>query len=199
MNTEFNNHVIEWKAMNQQGRFIEARQYYFDKLFLEVIENFQENLTWEHEPVDVLFSILGNTPEPIILAARALNPKKHIIFHDKEVTFNEDNLRYLPAFLKGDFEKIELKDESFSCIYEAMKQQMAFNPGKNYSINVTGGKKSMVANASIFARDYNASIIYVDFGKYDPNLRRPLPGTEIMNVVYTPTRDLPELFHKTNK
>lgn len=196
MNTNFNNHVNEWKSMNQQGRFVEARQYYFDKLFQEVIHNFEDKLVWDYEPVDVLFSILGNTPEPIILAARALKPKKHIIYHNKEVTFNEDNLRYLPAFLKGGYENVELKDESFACMYEAMKHQMAIHTGKNYVINVTGGKKSMVASASIFARDYNASIIYVDFGNYDPNLRRPLPGTEKMNVVYTPIRDIPELFHR---
>jgi hypothetical protein len=73
---------------------------------------------------------------------------------------------------------------------------MAFNAGRNYMINVTGGKKSMVASASIFARDYNASIIYVDTEAFDSNLRRPIPGSEFLNLVYSPTRDLPELFHE---
>ena len=76
-----------------------------------------------------------------------------------------------------------------------LKEQMALNPGKNYTINVTGGKKSMVASAAIFGRDYSASIIYIDYDIYDPNLRRPLPGTEKMNIVYSPYLNLPELFH----
>lgn len=199
MENSFQTHVYEWKEMNQKGRFAEARQYYFDQLFEEVIVNFENRMAndWPLErPIDVLFSVLGYTPEPIILAARVLKPRKHIIFHDKDVAFNEENIRFLPKFLPNGFDRVELPDESFSSIYDIMKQQMAFNAGRNYTINITGGKKSMVASASIFARDFNTSLIYVDFGEYDSNLRRPLPGTERMNLVYTPTRDLPEIFHK---
>ncbi len=196
MDNNFQAHVIEWKKMNQTGRFVEARQYYFDELFDEVIENFENNLVWPIESVDVLLSILGFTPEPIILAARALKPKKHIILHDKGVAFNEDNIRFLPKFLPNGYEKIELKDDSFGTIYDTLKEQMAFNAGRSYAINITGGKKSMVASAGIFARDFNSSVIYVDYNDYDPNLRRPTPGSEYMNIVYTPTRDLPEIFHR---
>lgn len=196
MNSNFQDHVLEWKKMNQTGRFAEARQFYFDELFKEVIENFENNISWPIEPADVLFSVLGFTPEPIILAARALKPKKHIIFHDKEVRFNEDNIRFLPKFLPEGYKTIELKDETFSTLYDTFKEQMALNEGRSYAINITGGKKSMVASAGIFARDFNASIIYVDYKDYDPNLRRPLPGSEYMNIVYTPTRDMPELFHR---
>ena len=196
MENNFQMHVNEWKQMNQMGRFVEARQYYFDELFNEVIENFEKNLVWSIEPCDVLFSILGFTPEPIILAARALKPRKHIIIHDKSVSFNEDNIRFLPEFLPNGYEKIELKDESFGTIYDTLKEQMAFNEGQSYAINITGGKKSMVASAGIFARDFNTSVIYVDYNNYDPNLRRPLPGSEYMNLVYTPTRDQPEIFHR---
>lgn len=196
MGNNFQEHIIEWKKMNQTGRFAEARQYYFDKLFEEVIMNFENNIDKSIEPVDILFSILGFTPEPIILAAHVLKPKKHIIIHDKEVTFNEDNIRFLPRFLPNGYEKIELKDDSFSTLYETLKEQMAFNIGRSYAINITGGKKSTAASAGIFARDFNCSVLYVDYNDYDPNLRRPLPGSERMNVVYTPTRDLPEIFHK---
>lgn len=195
MENNFQAHVNEWKEMNQSGRFVDARKYYFENLFDEVIADFDNRLCWPLEPVDVLFSVLGFTPEPIILAARALKPKKHIIFHDKEVAFNEDNIRFLPKFLPAGYVKVALQDETFGTIYDTLKEYMAFNAGRNYAINITGGKKSMVASAGIFARDFNASIIYVDYEKYDANLRRPLPGSEYMNIVYTPTRDLPELFH----
>lgn len=198
MENNFQRHVAEWRDMNQIGRFAEARQYYFEQLFEEVIDNFVKqngNLFPDGSNVDVLFSVLGFTPEPIILAARALNPKRHIIFHDSGVKFNEDNMRYLSRFLDNGFEKIELPNESFSTIYDVFKSKMALTAGRNYAINVSGGKKSMVAAASIFARDFNASLIYVDYHNYDANLRRPIPGTEYLNVVYTPLRDLPELFH----
>ena len=198
MENNFQRHVAEWRDMNQISRFAEARQYYFEQLFEEVIDNFIKRngiLFPDGSNIDVLFSVLGFTPEPIILAARALNPKRHIIFHDSGVKFNEDNMRYLSRFLNNGFEKIELPDESFATIYDIFKSKMALTAGRNYAINVSGGKKSMVAAASIFARDFNFSVIYVDYKDYDANLRRPIPGTEYLNVVYTPLRDLPELFH----
>src|SRR5574344_1655903 len=120
MENNFLIHVNEWRQMNQTGRFVEARQFYFDELFEEVIENFENHLVWSIEPCDILFSILGFTPEPIILAARALKPRKHIIIHDKGVAFNEDNVRFLPKFLPEGYEKVELKDESFGTIYDTL-------------------------------------------------------------------------------
>ena len=89
MENKFREHIEEWLEMNQQGRFSEARQYYFEELFNEVIENFVKkdnssiindltflnpeivNLEKSSKHIDVLFSILGFTPEPIILAAKA--------------------------------------------------------------------------------------------------------------------------------
>jgi hypothetical protein len=195
---DFQKHVDEWREMNGTGRFAEARQFYFDSLFEEVIANFERTTDedWPLEyPIDVLFSILGFTPEPVILAARALKPRRHIIFYTEKVADNSENIQYLSKFLLDGFDKVKIKDESFATIYETLKTRMALNAGKNYTINITGGKKSTVAAASIFARDYNASIIYVDYRKYDANLRRPLPGTEYMNLVYTPIRDIPDLFH----
>lgn len=198
MENDFQKHVNEWKEMNLNGRFFEARQYYFEQLFEEVIANFEENTRkqWPLEmPIDVMFSVLGFTPEPIILAARALKPRHHIIFHDENVAFNGDNTTYLSKFLPDGFEKIKLPDETFGTIYDMLKQRMAFTSGRNYTINISGGKKSMVAASSIFARDFNASLIYVDYGDYNDNIRRPMPGSEFLNLVYTPTRDLPELYH----
>lgn len=65
MENNFQAHVSEWKEMNQTGRFAEARQYYFDQLFAEVIVNFENRVVndWPLErPIDVLFSVLGFTP-----------------------------------------------------------------------------------------------------------------------------------------
>ena len=52
----------------------------------------------------------------------------------------------------------------------------------------------MVAAASIFGKDYGCKIVYVDFAEYLKELRKPLPGSEIMNIVYDPLVNQPELF-----
>ena len=40
MENNFQKHVNEWKEMNLAGRFPEARRFYFEELFEEVIRNF---------------------------------------------------------------------------------------------------------------------------------------------------------------
>jgi hypothetical protein len=55
---------------------------------------------------------------------------------------------------------------------------------------------SMVASAAIFGKDYGCRIVYVDFSEYIKDLRKPMPGSEILNVVYNPFKNQPEIFLK---
>jgi len=54
----------------------------------------------------------------------------------------------------------------------------------------------MVAAAAIFGKDYRCKITYVDFEEYIKELRKPMPGSEILNVVYNPIDNQPELIIK---
>lgn len=202
MEINFDESVAEWRQLRKTGRTKEARDYYCEHLFEQVIERFiyKERANMEIETDDtVLISLLGYSPEPIILAERLLTPKCHVILHDKSLRNNMDNARFLndPKFRYEYRSIIEIPEETFGCIYETLKEQIAINPARNYIINITGGKKSMVASAGIFGRDFGCNIIYIDYddNSYDPDIRVPLPGHERMNVVYSPLRDLPELFH----
>ena len=92
-----------------------------------------------------------------------------------------------------DFNLVRLPDESFLSMYKALKEQLVLNNYSRVVIDITGGKKSMVASAAIFGKDYGCKIVYVDFSEYLEDLRKPKPGTEILNLVYDPSRDQPEL------
>lgn len=189
-------YVQQWFEMSNAGDFQGARDFYFENLFNEVIRRFEKNNSETLPAKSVLFSVLGFTPEPIILTQRAIQPTHHVIFYNiREKGFDEEVNKYLNQYLTSDYHLIELQNESFNCIYETLKEQMLLYPATDYVLDITGGKKSMVASAAIFGRDYNFNITYVDYEKYDPNLRRPLPGTELLNIVYSPLRDLPEYFH----
>ena len=89
---------------------------------------------------------------------------------------------------------IYIEDENFNTLYKALKESLILNPSSNITLDITGGKKSMVAAASIFGKDYGCKIVYVDFAEYLKELRKPLPGSEIMNIVYDPLINQPELF-----
>lgn len=190
--------IEEWKDLNFKGLFAEAREFYYKELFPNVIERFVKENIGRIDSVDILFSVLGYTPEPIILTARALNPRRHVIFHflkNRSDNKDKDIFDVLEQNLTNKYEIVELQDESFASIYEAMKDNMELDPSRIRVLDITGGKKSMVASAAIFGRDYDFNITYVDYTGYLTELRRPEPGTEMLNFVYRPDRDLPELFH----
>lgn len=198
MGKTFNESVATWLQFRKTGRVKEARDYYRNHLFRQVIDHFiAKEYTGLELQTDVLISFLGYSPEPVILAEGLLAPKLHIILHDKNLRNNIDNATFLSDFPYGNRSTIEIPNETFGSIYETLKEQVAINQATSYTINITGGKKSMAASAGIFGRDFGCNIIYIDYedNSYDPDIRVPLPGHERLNVVYSPLRDLPELFH----
>ena len=194
-NNKFKENVSKWLSILKAGKAHEAKLFYYDSLFDDVLQQFSKREAEKLEgQTDLLFSVLGYSPEPIVIAAKFLTPKHHIIIQDQQVSNNEENAKIISKYLPGTV-KVTLNDETFACIYDTLKEQMTLYPGRNCTINVTGGKKSMAACAGIFARDFNCNLIYIDYDQYDPDTRRPLPGSERMNLVYSPLRDMPELFH----
>jgi hypothetical protein len=186
-------YLQEWLDLANTGKFERAQELYFEKLFEAVIINFSNEYNNALPSGGTLFSVLGFSPEPIILTAKAIQPETHVIF----TTNNQkvDN-SYLEKFLDSNYELIYLNDESFESMYMAMKEQLVLNPDSKITVDITGGKKSMVASAAIFGKDYGCRIVYVDFSEYIKDLRKPMPGSEILNVVYNPFKNQPEIFLK---
>lgn len=189
----FDELVKQWLELQESGQVEEAQKLYDSGLFDNVIERFVDEYSHTLSGVEVLFSVLGLTPEPIILTHRALKPKKHIVF---ATPGGYEQAKYLyEKYINSEPVVITIEDSSFSGIYEEMKEQLNINPAHKYALDITGGKKSMVASAAIFGRDFGFNILYVDYMDYRKNIRRPVPGSEILDLVYSPERDLPEVFH----
>lgn len=180
----------EWLSLAKHGNFNLAEKLYFDKLFPEIITNFQKKYSSIFDEGEVLISILGFSPEPIILTANAVNPIKHYIITTEH---KEDVIAKIEDFLKHDYNIIILRDTSFNTIYKSLKEILYENESSKITLDITGGKKSMVASAAIFGKDYRCKITYVDFEEYIKELRKPMPGSEILNVVYNPIENQPEL------
>lgn len=184
-------YLNEWLELANSGDFNKAQELYYENLFEAVIDNFKSNYQNSIPSGGVLFSILGFSPEPIILTAKAVDPEKHIIFTTNNKSDGND---YLEKFLESNYEMIYIEDENFDTIYKALKESLILNPNSNMTLDITGGKKSMVAAASIFGKDYGCKIVYVDFKEYLKELRKPMPGSEILNIVYDPLVNQPEIF-----
>lgn len=184
-------YLNEWLELANSGNFNKAQELYYENLFEAVIDNFKNNYQNSIPSGGVLFSILGFSPEPIILTAKAVNPEKHIIFTTNS---KSDGDNYLEKFLDSNYNMIYIENENFETIYKALKENLILNPNSNITLDITGGKKSMVAAASIFGKDYGCKIVYVDFKEYLKELRKPMPGSEILNIVYDPLANQPEIF-----
>ena len=184
-------YLNEWLELANSGNFNKAQELYYENLFEAVIDNFKSNYQNSIPSGGVLFSILGFSPEPIILTAKAVDPEKHIIFTTNNKSDGND---YLEKFLESNYEMIYIEDENFDTIYKALKESLILNPNSNMTLDITGGKKSMVAAASIFGKDYGCKIVYIDFKEYLKELRKPMPGSEILNIVYDPLVNQPEIF-----
>ena len=186
-------YLNEWLQLARSGNFEKAQEIYFEKLFGAVIDNFKNKHDNTLQKGGILFSILGFSPEPIILTARTVEPQVHVIFTTNNQSEGRD---YLEKYLQTNYEIVYLSDEKFDTMYKALKEQLYLNPSSQVILDITGGKKSMVASAAIFGKDYGCKIVYVDFADYIKDLRKPMPGSEYINLVYSPNANQPEIFLK---
>lgn len=184
--------INKWLELMDEGKTNEAQILYNESIFEKIIEKFVNKQASQAPQCNILFSILGFTPEPIILTQRLLQPEVHIIFTtQREAEIGQSLQDSLNRYLTSRFQIIYLRDESFDTIYSHLQEQMIIHPSVNYTIDITGGKKSMVASAAIFARDNNCCVTYVDYDIYLEKIRRPLPGTEKLNIVYEVNSAIP--------
>lgn len=185
---ELNDNIQKWIELSRNGKPVEAEKFYYDKIFDSVIESFSKKHS-DNRPGELLVSLLGFSPEPIILTAMALKPETHLIISNP---VKQEIIDILNDYLEGDFKLVTLEKDDFKTIYKTIKETLSDYPTRNITIDITGGKKSMVASAAIFGKDYGSKIVYVDFTEYIKDLRKPMPGTEYLNMVYNPSKDQPE-------
>lgn len=186
-------YLNEWRDLASHGNFKLAENLYFEKLFPEVISSFSKKYQDQFTHEGVLISLLGFSPEPLILTAKAVKPSHHYILTTE---LRQDIIDRISQYLGDEFELIVINNAEFLTIYKTLKEILYKTNTTNIILDITGGKKSMVASAAIFGKDYRFKITYVDFAEYIKDLRKPLPGSEILNMVYNPNRDQPEIFLK---
>ena len=162
METELK-YIDEWLDLAKKGNHNSAEELYFDKIFPELINVFEKKYSSLFGEDQVLISMLGFSPEPIILTANAVKPKKHYVI---TTDHKEEVINRVEEFIEQGFSIVTLADTKFETIYKSLKEILLEIESSNITIDITGGKKSMVAAASIFGKDYRCKITYVDFEKY---------------------------------
>ncbi|WP_432904042.1 TIGR02710 family CRISPR-associated CARF protein [Micromonospora matsumotoense] len=143
------------------------------------------------QPVDLLISLSGFSPETTILAFELLKPERLMIIGSwstrESIDVIQDALRVPPSRL--DVRYVEPTDplKIYQVVQEAAQIGDVNRDGRaRIIIDMTGGKKVMSASVALAAAQLDLPMCYID-GKFDPELRQSEPGTERLVVVPNPT------------
>jgi hypothetical protein len=178
-------------GQKQYGRGTSAEQasrFYYSEILPLVVHALgakSKSLRDQIGDVDLLVSLLGFSPETVILAATALRPVRLRVLHTANA---QDKVAIVQQFMGGQCEMTFTScDGTSPSSIAAAVQDAAGSLGDNRDkqpalvVDVTGGKKLMSAAAAVAAVRCGCYFCYIE-GDYDPELRRPCPGSEDLLV-----------------
>ncbi|GBD36622.1 hypothetical protein HRbin36_01747 [bacterium HR36] len=198
-----------WRGQEQYGEgspVEQARRYYFQHMFAEVVRRASERSFADKPPPSVylLISLLGYSPETTLLTFELLLPAHLLVIThlDAQRELNYLCERLIQAgkleFFQYERQLCEASDHLsiFRIIeqrlqqsdvrqqFERTRQEGSEQPRRiPVMVDITGGKKVMGAVAALAAWEFNAVPCYLDGDRYDREMRRPEPGTEKLLIL----------------
>lgn len=171
-------------------------------------EDEPRRLPSQNEQGGVLVLLVGFSIDPLLQAICAYKPKKVVLvlnasygeppdgrtgqefgkyvagffpkltrFIDHEISADKCNLKF-----------VILDKDHPSDVFRKLREELSpsLRGGEHLVLDITGGKKSMVAGAFLFGAFANVSISYVDFDEYDPQSRAPRGYTCRIGMLQNP-------------
>lgn len=175
-----------WKKIKQTSFKEKSEIFYWKEIFPEILQKAMKKSMKFHKKYDCLISLVGFAPPPLILTIKILEPEFILFLYTKDTKTQLDIIKAHTGLRLSDFDYIEVSGSQSEEVYDKVKQCIAKYPDKNIAIDITGGKKSMVGGAAIAGALTGCDIFYVDFEKYDEELRQPIPGSEYLNFISNP-------------
>ena len=152
----------------------------------------------------VLVAQVGFSPEPILILHGLLRPRKTMLLHSAQTAAVAAELqsRMRSATVLGldsewDCETKEIYSTDSEGIYRALRDHLTrwglIRGGRSLpdldtplTIDITGGKKSMVSAAFLFASEFETKVVYVDAEGNDPRVRAARPGSMEVKTLDNP-------------
>ncbi|HBW37366.1 hypothetical protein [Desulfosporosinus sp. BICA1-9] len=181
-----------WKGYPRGTNYVEYYSNYIHELLpyeLDYIRQSRETLKIN---VGTLVFIVGYSLEPLILLICLIKPPRVLIVLNENYgrETGEDRAPRVKGIIQKAVKEVSVADEEMdgNSYTVEMKHGILSGEGpnevyeflhshckgcKDLIIDVTGGKKSMVSGAFLYAAYNNTRITYVDFYKYDEQGQRP--------------------------
>ena len=171
----------------------QARRYRLTELLPVTVAQARRNSAKvPREPVDLLVSLSGFSPETTILAYELLRPERLMIIGSDATRASVDVIH---DALRLPLSRLDVRycDPTDPLrIYQFVQEAAQSAPSRSDGgrtrviIDITGGKKVMSASAALAAAQLDLPLCYID-GVFDPELRQSEPGTERLVILPNPT------------
>jgi CRISPR-associated protein (TIGR02710 family) len=177
-----------------QGNAAEqARRFRLNELLPLTVERAKLNSARvPRDPVDLLVSLSGFSPETTILAFELLDRPQRLMIIGSEAT--RSSVDVIQETLKLPLSRLHVEECEptdplgiYQFVQKAARMVPRAGGQPRIIIDITGGKKVMSASAALAAAQLDLPLCYVD-GRFDPELRQSEPGTERLVILDNPTR-----------
>ena len=197
-NKEINTLKIEIREKIEQAKEMDKMSSEYNSIINEIWEKSKEKFVFESDLNEnvkkykgIIFTI-GFTPEPIILNILANKPENVYFIYTEESkkTLNKiiEDTKLPPSQFQMGLMPKDSASESYRLVKKGLKylKEECKIEREDIALDPTGGTKIMSVGCGIGATIFNLDILYINTGKYDPILRRPVPGTEILVNIPNP-------------
>lgn len=178
------------KNIPEDQKFSEWKKE-FEKYLADIFEkeiacatSHPERWPSEDQKAKVLVLLIGFSIEPLLFSLRAYQPEEVLLVLNRKYHKPNDgnkfaNERVIPWLKTVGGKNLKIRPHPLKLpegtntgdFFKFLQENLAAEV--NVVIDITGGKKNMVAGASLFAAYTGAKISYVDFEDYDEEFRRP--------------------------
>lgn len=184
----------EWTRLLEAQNTQAADTFYFARILPAILPTVRAR-SGDIPQYNGLISLLGFTPETVVLTSRLLKPDRLIVLHTPETRGFIDVVKTHSGVPLNKISNEEFlhDDEHVDDIYVALKKALdQFTTHDRVAIELTGGKKTMgiqLSNAAAALRHNQkraVDIVYIDYDEYMPKYRKPLPETSRLLIVSDP-------------
>ncbi len=191
--SEFEQRLHVWQQLMNEKKLDEAEEYYWTNIFDEVVKIVSSKGEHFQKQVKYLISLVGMSPEPVILTIKTLKPDEVLFLYTKDSRNVLDPIIERTGLKISQFLHRNIESSRTEDVYIQIRDYLKDKSAHEVAIDISGGKKSMVGGAAQAAAILGCQIFYVDTNDFRKEWRRPFPGSETLVFLENPYHIFGEL------
>jgi len=188
----------KWLKLLKDRKDDEAVDFYCTEIVKNLTPQMRKDFTKNYNrdaKYDGLISLLGFTPETVILGCLFAKPENFVILHTKETSHLLETVKKYTNFPLANFYHEPFTEVPNISIYKALEKAIQrFPKGAKIAIELTGGKKTMGGALAVAAGMLDIDLLYIDYFEYMPEYRKPKPESSYIHLVENPMKLSIDLF-----